>query len=189
MQRLDLFQVPKEFRGRSAFICQLWWIVQACFFATSPQFAYSWRRFLLRLFGADIGIGVIVRPTARITYPWKLKIGDYSWVGDHVELYNLGEISIGSHSVVSQKSYVCTGSHDYRIPTFDIHAKPVTIGDDCWLATDVFVAPGITIANGCVVGARSSVFHSLPANSICRGNPAIKIRDRELVDINKGNNK
>lgn len=189
MFELKKFQVPPGFRGRSSFIVQLWWCVQSSLFTWSPQFMYSWRAFLLRLFGAKIGKGVIIRPSVRITYPWKVSIGDYSWIGDDVVLYSLGHISIGCNSVVSQKSYLCTGSHDYDSQTFDIYAKPITIGNGCWLATDVFVAPGITIEDGCVVGARSSVFHSLPTYSICRGNPAIKIRDRDIVDINKGNNK
>ena len=189
MFELKKFQVPPDFRGRSSFIVQLWWCVQSSLFTWSPQLMYSWRAFLLRLFGAKIGKGVIIRPSVRITYPWKVSIGDYSWIGDDVVLYSLGHISIGSNSVVSQKSYLCTGSHDYDSQTFDIYAKPITIGNGCWLATDVFVAPGITIEDGCVVGARSSVFHSLPTYSICRGNPAIKIRDRDIVDINKGNNK
>lgn len=178
MFNLKKFRLPAGFRGKSFLVVQLWWCVQETLFAWSPQFMYSWRNYLLRLFGAKIGQGVIVRPTAIITYPWKVTIGDYSWIGDDVVLYSLSEIVIGSNSVVSQKSYLCTGSHDYRSPTFDIHAKPVIIGNGCWLATDVFVSPGVTIADGCVVGARSSVFHSLPPNSICRGNPAIKVCDK-----------
>lgn len=181
--------MPAKLRGKNKFVCQLWWVVQSCLFGLSPQFAYGWRRFLLRLFGADIGVGVLIRPTARITYPWKLTVGDYSWIGDQVWLYNLDNISIGSHSVISQRSYLCTGSHRYENLTFDIITKPILIGKECWLASDVFVAPGVFIEDGCVVGARSSVFHSLPTYSICRGNPAIKIRDRDIVDINKGNNK
>lgn len=189
MFELDKFQVPPAFRGKGPFIVQFWWCVQATLFTWSPQFMYGWRAFLLRLFGAKIGKGVVIRPSVRITYPWKVAIGDYSWIGDDVVLYSLGQISIGSNSVVSQKSYLCTGSHDYASQTFDIYAKPITIGNGCWLATDVFVAPGMTIEDGCIVGARSSVFHSLPTYSLCRGNPAIKIRDRGIVDVNKGNNK
>jgi putative colanic acid biosynthesis acetyltransferase WcaF len=82
-------------------------------FRTSPQFLYGWRNFLLRLFGAKIGKKVIIRPSVKITYPWKLSIGDYSWIGDDVDLYTLGEIDIGNHVVISQRSYLCTGSHDY----------------------------------------------------------------------------
>ena len=114
----------------------------------------------------------------KITYPWKLTLGDYAWVGDDVNLYTLGEITIGAHSVISQKSYLCTGSHDHASQHFTINATPIVIGEKCWLATDVFVAPGVTIGDGTVVGARSSVFKSLPANVVCRGNPAVVIRER-----------
>ncbi len=179
-QDLKEFKVPLGFRGKSKIVVQLWWVVQTLLFRTSPQFLYSWRRFLLRSFGAKIGKGVIIRPTVRITYPWKVEIGDYSWIGDNVELYSLGTITIGKNSVVSQKSYLCTGSHDYMKKTFDIYAKPITIEDECWVATDVFVAPGIKIGKGSLVGARSTVLNDLPEGYICYGNPAKPIKIREL---------
>jgi len=179
-QRLDQFQLPPNFRGRSAFIVQLWWITQATFFAWSPQFLYGWRRFLLRLFGAKIGRGVLMRPSARVTYPWKLSIGDFSWVGDEVELYTLGNIEIGEHVVISQRCYLCTGSHDPAKAAFDIYARPIMIHDQAWLASDVFISPGVTIGFGCVVGARSTVFHDLPAGKICYGSPAVPIKDRVM---------
>ena len=177
-QHLDNFELPEKFRGRPAWVVQLWWLVQSSFFAWSPQFLYGWRRFLLRLFGAKIGIKVLVRPTARVTYPWKVSIGDHSWVGDDVVLYSLGEIEIGKHTVISQKSYLCTGSHDYAKPSFEIFAQPVKIEDEVWIATDVFVAPGVTIGKGTVVGARSTVLQDLPPGEICFGNPARPIKDR-----------
>ena len=178
MQELDKFKLPQNFRGKNAVIVQLWWFVQATFFRLSPQFAYAWRRFLLRLFGAKIGKKVIIRPSVKITYPWKIKIGDYSWIGDDVTLYSLGEIEIGKNTVISQKSYICTGSHDMHSKNFDIFAQKITIKNGCWIATDVFVAPGVTIENDVVVGARSSVFHSLPENKVCIGTPAKPIKDR-----------
>ncbi|MDD3149107.1 MAG: colanic acid biosynthesis acetyltransferase WcaF, partial [Candidatus Riflebacteria bacterium] len=104
MQNLDQFLLPANFRGRSSLIVQLWWLIQATLFRWSPQVCYRWRVFLLRLFGARIGKNVLVRPSATITYPWKLVIGDYSWIGDEVTLYTLGELEIGAHSVISQKS-------------------------------------------------------------------------------------
>ncbi|TCI84778.1 putative colanic acid biosynthesis acetyltransferase [Tenacibaculum sp. M341] len=179
-QNLSEFKLPKNFRGRNAFVVQLWWLVQTLFFNTSPQVFYGWRRFLLRLFGAKIGKKVIIRPSVKTTYPWKVSIGDYSWIGDDVVLYSLGEIEIGNNVVVSQKSYLCTGSHDYLTKSFPIFAKKITIEDECWIATDVFVAPGITIKNGTVVGSRSSVYKDLPANKVCVGNPAKVIRDRKV---------
>ncbi len=136
-QDLSLYKTPQDFRGKSKIVVQLWWIVQAVFFKTSPQVCYGWRRFLLRLFGANIGKKVIIRPSVEITYPWKLKIDDYSWIGDDVVLYSLGEIEIGNHAVISQRCYLCTGSHDYNKIDFPIYAKKITIEDQCWLATDV----------------------------------------------------
>lgn len=178
MQKLDEFVLPQGFRGRSGIWCQLWWLVQSCLFSTSPQFMYGWRNFLLRLFGARIGKGVIIRPTARVTYPWKLTIGDNSWVGDQVELYTLGEIIIGSNAVVSQRSYICTGSHDFSREDFAICAKPIVIEDGVWIATDVFVAPGVTVHRNAVVGARSSVFGDVDAGYIYVGSPARPVKPR-----------
>ena len=180
MQQLNTFKLPQNFRGRNAFVVQLWWLVQSILFSNSPQFMYGFRRFLLRLFGAKIGKDVIIRPTVRITYPWKVSIGDYSWIGDDVVLYSLGEIEIGNNVVVSQKSYICAASHDYLKSNFPIFAQKVTIKDECWLATDVFVAPGITIHRGTVVGSRSSVYKDLPENKVCMGNPAKIIRERKI---------
>jgi putative colanic acid biosynthesis acetyltransferase WcaF len=141
---------------------------------------YKWRVFLIKSFGAKIGKNVILRPDVKITYPWKVSIGDYSWIGNGVELYSLGEISIGSNVVVSQKSYLCTGSHDYNSEAFDIFSKPIIIEDGVWIATDVFIGPGVTVKKGAVVGARSSVYRDLPSNMICKGNPAIPVRLREI---------
>ena len=172
MFRLDLHRIPVGFRGKSKLYVQLWWLVQAILISCSPQVFYGWRRFWLRMFGAKIGKKVLIRPSVKITYPWKVSIGDYSWIGDDVVLYSLGEIEIGSNTVISQKSYLCTGSHDYTKETFDIFAKKITVGNGCWLATDVFVAPGITIGDGVVVGARSSVFKELKPNWIYKGSPA-----------------
>lgn len=182
MQNLERFTVPKDFRGRSALVCQLWWLVQSSLFSMSPQFMYGWRRWLLRLFGASIGRGVIIRPSVRVTYPWKLKIEKNSWVGDFVELYTLGEINIGANAVISQRSYLCTGSHNTDSPSFEIFSKPISIGDGVWLATDVFVAPGVTIGESAVVGARSSVFKDLAGGKIYMGSPARFVRDRDFKE-------
>ena len=178
IQDLKTFKLPKNFRGRNAFTVQLWWLVQSIFFRTSPQFLYGWRNFLLRLFGAKIGKKVIIRPSVKITYPWKLSIGDYSWIGDDVDLYTLGEIDIGNHVVISQRSYLCTGSHDYLKTDFPIYQKPIKICDQVWIATGVFIAPGTTIGEGSVIGSRSSVYKDIPSNKICIGTPAKIIRDR-----------
>ena len=132
----------------------------------------------MRSFGATIGKNVILRPSMHTQFPWKVSIGDNSWIGDNVLLYSLGPIDIGTNAVISQKSYLCTGSHDYLKADFPIYFQPIKIGDECWLATDVYVGPGVTIGKGTVVGARSSVFKSLPENKICMGSPAKVVKNR-----------
>ncbi|WP_051313593.1 putative colanic acid biosynthesis acetyltransferase [Sporocytophaga myxococcoides] len=185
-QSLNSFVIPPNFRGKSGIVVQLWWIVEALLFNPSPQILYGWRRFLLRLFGAKIGKGVIIRPSVKTTYPWKLSIGDYSWIGDNVVLYSLGEINIGSNAVISQKSYLCTGSHDFEKTTFDIFAKEITVEDETWIASDVFIGPGVTIGCGAVVGARSSVFKSVEGGFVYAGNPLSRIKLRNNVSVEIG---
>jgi putative colanic acid biosynthesis acetyltransferase WcaF len=178
VQDLRSSRVPPGFRGRSAVLVQLWWIVQATLFRLSPQVLYGWRSFLLRLFGAQIGKGVGIRPTAQVTYPWKLEIGDYCWIGDDCVIYNLGKITLGSNVALAHRVYLCTGLHDYTDPSFPIGASPITVEDEVWLTNDVFVGPGVRIGRGCVVGARSTVLKDLPEMMLCAGYPAKVIRPR-----------
>ena len=183
LQNLSQFSLPKCFRGRSPLYVQFWWVIQKTLFGYSPQFAYRWRAWLLRCFGAQVGNGTVIRPSVKITYPWKLRIGDYSWIGDDVVLYSLGEIEIGENAVVSQRSYLCAADHDYCQVDFPIQAKKVTIGPQAWLAADVFVAPGVTIGEGAVIGARSSVFKDMPAGMVCMGHPCVPVKKRETVSV------
>ena len=125
-----------------------------------------------------MGKKVLIRPSVTVTYPWKVTIGDNTWIGDDVVLYSLGEIEIGPNVVVSQKCYICTGSHDYTRPDFQIYAKKVMIERESWLATDVYVAPGVTVGHGAVVGARSSVFKDIEGGYVYVGSPAKKIAKR-----------
>jgi putative colanic acid biosynthesis acetyltransferase WcaF len=158
-------------RGRPSWYILLWWFVQAIAFPLTPQPLSSLRCTLLRLFGARIGKGVLIRPTARFTYPWKITIGDYSWIGDDVVLYSLDEIHIGQHCVISHKSYICTGSHDIRDPAFGLKTASITIGNGVWVAADCFVGPGVEIGANAVIGTRSSVFNSMPSGQVCLGSP------------------
>jgi putative colanic acid biosynthesis acetyltransferase WcaF len=158
-------------RGRSNWYILLWWLVQAVVFPLTPHSAHAIRVMLLRWFGASIGRGVSIRPTARFTYPWKVTIGDYSWIGDDVVLYSLDRIRIGQHCVISQKTYLCTGSHAIDDPAFGLMTAPIDIGNGVWVATDCFVAPGVQIGANAVIGARSTVLRSMPAQQVCWGSP------------------
>lgn len=179
-QDLSQFKMPSNFRKASAVKVQLWWLVQATLFKWSPQVLYKFRSFLLRLFGAKVGKSVIIRPTVTVTYPWNVSIGDYAWLGDDVVLYSLGEIHIGNHAVVSQRSYLCTGDHDHTQIDFPIRGHKIVIEDEAWVATDVYIAPNVMIGRGAVIGARSSVFKNMPEGYMCLGSPCKPVKPREM---------
>ncbi|MEO1210205.1 MAG: hormogonium polysaccharide biosynthesis acetyltransferase HpsU [Cyanobacteria bacterium J06638_20] len=179
---VDLRQYDQSWyrTGRPKWLVLLWWLVQAVVFPLTLHAHHAPRCFLLRLFGAKIGKRVIIRPSARFYYPWKIEIGDYSWIGSGVELYSLDRIQIGAHCVVSQNSYLCTGSHDVTDQAFGLKTAPITLENGAWVATDCFVGPGVTIGANTVVGARSSVFGNLPAQHICLGTPCRPLKPREV---------
>ncbi|MDC3195827.1 WcaF family extracellular polysaccharide biosynthesis acetyltransferase [Flavobacteriaceae bacterium] len=180
-QDLKKFKVSADFRGKSKMMVQVWWIVEKTLFAMSPQFFFGWRRFLLRLFGAKIGKGVLIRSSVKVTYPWKVSIGDYTWIGEETILYSLGEIKIGSHVAVAHGVYFNTGNHNYKSNDFAILKDKIIIKDESWITNDVYIAPGVTIGEGCVIGARSSVYKNMPKGWVCYGNPAkpVKLRIEE----------
>ena len=164
--------------GRSKLFIFLWLLCQDTIFRFSPVFCYGFRRWLLRRFGCKVGRHVIVRPNARLHYPWRIEIGDYSSIGDDVCLYSIAPIKIGDHSVISQKSFLCTAGHDYDDPHFKTQVKPILVGTGVWIAADVFVAPGVTIGDNAVIGARSSVFHNMPPGMVCYGYPCRPVKRR-----------
>lgn len=167
-------------RGRPPWFVLLWWLVQAIAFPLSIHNFSGFRCWLLRLFGAKIGTGVLIRPTARFTYPWKVEIGDHSWIGDDVVFYSLETIKIGCHCVVSQECYLCTGSHDIQDPAFRLLTAPISVGNGAWLASDCFVAPGVIIGANAVIGARSGVFSNIPAAQVAFGTPCTARYPREM---------
>lgn len=160
----------------------IWNLVYFLFFRCSPRPFHSWRSFLLRAFGAKIGRGVHVYPGVKIWAPWNLVIGDESGIASGVNLYNQGSITIGYRTVISQGSHLVAGTHDYRLTGFPLITKPINIGDQVWIAADSFIHPGVTIGNGCVIGARSVVGKDMPDWMVCSGHPCVPIKKRILSD-------
>lgn len=177
---LEQYSQPEYAIGRPKWVVLLWWLVQATLFPLTLHAHHAPRRLLLRWFGAQVGRNTVIRPSARFYYPWKIEIGDHSWIGSDVELYSLDRISIGSHCVVSQKSYLCTGSHDPSDPTFGLITAPIVLGNGVWVAADCFIGPGVTVGANTVVGARSSVFGDLPEQCLCWGTPCRPNKPRHL---------
>jgi putative colanic acid biosynthesis acetyltransferase WcaF len=158
----------------------LWSCVQLPFWPKIPRKLSFLRIGLLRLFGADIGRGCFIASGARIWVPWNLRLGDFSWIGDGADIYNLAPISIGPNAVVSQRAYLCSASHDYTRPDFPLYSKPITVGPSAWVASQAFIAPGVNVGDGAVVGACSVVTKDVPAWTVCAGNPAKFIKIRTL---------
>ncbi|MCK4373896.1 MAG: putative colanic acid biosynthesis acetyltransferase [Candidatus Brocadiae bacterium] len=144
---------------------------------------HCWRRFLLRLFGARIDRGARIHPSCRIWAPWNLEMGEYSCLSHYVDCYCVDNVRIGAHATVSQYCFLCTATHDESDPHMRLTTAPITIEDQAWVCADVFVGPGVTIGQGAVVGARSSVFDDLPPWKVCYGTPARPMRDRTMARL------
>ena len=182
MQDLSKFENSSFSRGASKIKEFLWLSLRGLFFDFSVMPWFKIRIAILRMFGAEVEGKVVIKPGAKITFPWKLKIADNSWIGEEVWLMNLDKISIGKNVVLSQRAYLCTGSHDWSRESFDLITKPIIIEDGAWICANVFVGPGVTVGENCVVTAGSVVTKDLPANMICSGNPAVPVKERVFRD-------
>jgi putative colanic acid biosynthesis acetyltransferase WcaF len=157
----------------------LWEIVYRLFFRTTPRWALeSWRRALLRLFGAKIGIGSRISPLCRIWAPWNLCIGEYTAIAEGVDCYTMERIEIGNHVSVSQRAYLCTGSHDISRLSRPLRNRPIRIEDHAWICAEAFIGPNVTIGEGSVVSARCCVFKDVEPWTVVTGNPAQVLRKR-----------
>jgi putative colanic acid biosynthesis acetyltransferase WcaF len=144
-----------------------------------PNAASPLRVLVLRAMGARIGRRCLISRGVRVLMPWNLALADFVAIGHDVDLYNFAEIAIGSNTVISQYAFLCTGSHDYSRSDMPLTYSPINIAKNCWIASASFIAPGVSIAEGTVVGARSVVRKSIDApRGIWAGNPAIFVKER-----------
>jgi putative colanic acid biosynthesis acetyltransferase WcaF len=158
-----------------------WLVISLFLFRLCPFSLSSLKRMVLRWFGAKIGRGVVIKPQVKITFPWKLIVGDHVWLGEESWLLNLEKIEIGNNVCISQRAQLCTGSHDYKRPTFDLIVAPITVEDGAWLGAACWVGPGVTIGTHAVLTAGSVAGKSLDGWGVYRGNPAVFLRQRVLA--------
>ncbi len=182
--RLDLYRNPDFDRGAPRWKEAAWLVVSGLLVATWLP-GSGWRRSLLRLFGARIGQGVVFKPGVTVKFPWKLAIGDHSWIGEHVWIDNLAEVRIGSHACLSQEVYVCTGSHDWSLDSFDLITRPVVVGDEAWICARSSLAPGTIVEEGAVVGLGSVARGTLSRWSVHGGNPAVLRGPRRRAGLDR----
>jgi putative colanic acid biosynthesis acetyltransferase WcaF len=157
------------------------WTVAWPLFRFSPRPLWSWRVFLLRLFGAAIDHDVHIHPTVCIEIPWNLQIGRYAAIGDRAIIYNLGMVKIGSATTISQGAHLCAGTHDYRRREFPLIKAPISVGKNVWICADAFVGPGVEVGDHAIVGARAVVMRNVVVGSIVAGNPAVVVKNRTVM--------
>lgn len=158
------------------------WGITWVLLASWTQPFHGWRRFLLRLFGAEVGRGVYVAPSARIWYPGTLKLEDFCAIADYADIYSMGEIVIGRHAVISKRAHICTGTHDINDETFHLTTAPIHIGACAWIAADAFVGPGVNVGEGAVLGTHAVTMKDLAPWTVYVGNPGREIGKRRQFE-------
>jgi len=158
----------------------VWYIVNRIFFSSSILYPSSLKAWILRLFGATIGKHVVIKPKVNIKYPWFLSIGQYSWIGENVWIDNLVNVSIGSHTCISQGAMLLTGNHNFKKESFDLITGEIVLEDGVWIGAKSVVCPGVTCFSHAVLAVGSVATKDLQAYTIYQGNPALPIRKRAI---------
>jgi putative colanic acid biosynthesis acetyltransferase WcaF len=178
--KLSSYSVRNFDRGAGKCRKVLWLLVSLVLFRLCPASLSVLKCTILRTFGARIGCNVTIKPRVNITFPWKLTIGDHVWLGEECWLLNLERIVIGNDVCISQRAFLCTGSHNYKTTTFDLIVRPITVEDGSWIAAGAWVGPGVTVGTHAVLTAGSVSNQNLEPYAIYRGNPAVLIKPRVI---------
>ena len=170
--QLEGYSIGAFDRGAPRWKEALWTVVKCLAFLPPWPVPSALRVALLRAFGARIGQGVVIRSRVHITYPWRLTLGDHVWLGEEVLILSLAPVVVESNVCLSQRAFLCTGTHDFSSAGFDLIIKPITIRANSWIAAQAFIAPGVTIGPHSMAGAGSIVLHDVPPSTKVIGNPA-----------------
>lgn len=177
---LSIYTTGDFDEGGSVLKRLLWFFVNALFFINPFNPVSSIKVVLLKMFGAKIGKGVNIKPAVNIKYPWKLEVGDYTWIGERVWIDNLDTVVIGKNCCLSQGAMLLCGNHNFKSYKFDLIVKPITLEDGSWVGAHSVVAPGVTLKSHAVLAVNSVGTGNLEPYSIYQGNPAIKVKDRVI---------
>lgn len=165
--------------GGSLFKRAMWYMVNICFFKSSFPF-YGPKRFLLRMFGARVGKGVVIKPHVSVKYPWRLRIGNYVWIGEHVWIDNLANVTLCDNSCISQGAMLLCGNHNYKKTTFDLMIREIVLEEGAWAGAQTVICPGVKLGANSLLTVGSVATSSIDANWIYQGNPAQKLKERVL---------
>jgi putative colanic acid biosynthesis acetyltransferase WcaF len=166
--------------GASRFKQGLWYITNGLFFINPLNPFSGVKVFLLRLFGAQIGKGVVIKPAVNIKYPWKLEISDHVWIGEKVWIDNLDRVTIKEQVCISQGALLLCGSHNYKSQGFDLITAPILLEEGVWISARAIVTGGVCCRSHSVLTAGSVAKSELEAYTVYQGNPAVKVRKRVI---------
>jgi putative colanic acid biosynthesis acetyltransferase WcaF len=175
---LSAFRNPEYDPGRGFVMRTIWYFVSLLVFESGWFPVSGIKTRLLRLFGAKIGQGVVLKPHVRIKYPWRLVVGDHCWIGQNVWIDNIEDVTLGNHVCVSQLAYFCTGSHDHRSAKFDLIAKPIFVQNGAWIGARAMLMGGVTVHANAIAAAGSVVVKDVAGATIVGGSPAREIATR-----------
>ena len=178
--RLDTYHSAWYDPGAGKVRRALWFLVNASVLQSSIQPFSGLRVAVLRLFGAKIGKGVVIKPGVNVKYPWRLIIGNHSWIGENAWLDSLEQITIGSNCCISQGACLCTGNHDWTDPAFGLIVKPIIVQDGAWVGATAVVLPGVTVGSHAIVTAGSVLTGNADAYQVYQGNPALPVKRRVI---------
>jgi putative colanic acid biosynthesis acetyltransferase WcaF len=167
--------------GRPKLVVFSWYVCNAVFLNSYLVPFSGAKRVLLRMFGANIGKNVVIKPKVSIKYPWKLSVGDHTWIGENVWIDNLDIVDVGANVCLSQGALIISGNHDYTKPSFDLIVKPIKVEDGVWIGAKSVVTQGVTCRSHSVLSVNSVASSDLEGFTVYKGNPAEKVRDRKLA--------
>jgi len=182
MNKVDLssFSAADFDRGASRATEFLWLLVSLGLFQFCPLKLSALKCWVLRQFGARVGRGVVIKPNVKITFPWKLEVGDHVWLGEECWLLNFDRIVLEDHVCVSQRAFLCTGNHDYKSPAFNLIVEPIAVQRGAWIGAGAWVGPGVTVGTHAVLSVGGVATKDLEPYGIYRGNPAVRVKERVI---------
>ena len=169
-QNLKDYKTPKSWHRGASIFKEILWVAIFKPIVKSSFPGSKWREICLIIFGADLGKGIRLTSSLNVTMPWRLKIGDFCWIGEETWINNLALVSIAENVCISQGVYLCTGNHNYKKTSFDLIVKPIIIDSDVWIGAKSIIGPGYKIGKGSIITLGSVISENIPENSLYKNN-------------------
>jgi len=185
--KIDLSQCKSSWDVKTKMRRAFWqFLVQPVYLLIPGRLSFL-RVAILRLMGAQIAPSCNIQSGVDILIPWNLCLDTHSTIGRRSKILNFAPVRIGAMTIISQDAHLCTGTHDYTHPHFELLYKPITIEAEVWVASGAFIGPGVRLGRGCVIGANSVVTKEMPAWTVCAGNPCRPLKERQIRSVGPKN--